>query len=350
MDSIGPLTSALGVLADVCGSCDCPVSSDGRRTCRLLAARSPAMRRTVKRALVVALTSAPIVLLGETGSGKEVLARAIHFASPRHARPFVPVNCAAIPNELLESELFGHARGAFSGAIADKPGLFEAAAGGTLLLDEIGDLPPLLQVKLLRVLQDGQVRRVGSNLSIATDVRVIAATHRDLASLVESGAFRADLYYRLNVFSLRIPALRDRREDIVPLARQLLERERPPRQLAPAAEELLWRYHWPGNVRELSNVVRYAAAMADGPFVHAHHLPEGIARAHTAATPPPGAYRTLAEVEEEHVLAVLQACHGVQAAAAKILGIGRNTLWRKLSRYGNRILADEPGPEDGAAE
>ncbi len=299
------------------------------------------MKEVVQRALAVSHASAPVVLLGETGTGKEVLARAIHAASPRAKRPFIPVNCGAIPDALLESELFGYERGAFTGATADKPGLFEAAAGGTLLLDEIADLPPLLQVKLLRVLQDGQVRRVGSNSLVGVDVRVIAATHKDLWTLVETGAFRADLFYRLDVFSLRIPALRDRREDILPLARHFLEVEEPPGlQLSPATEELLWRYRWPGNIRELSNVIRYAAAMADGPLIQPHHLPEGLLRAHTCPAPPSGSLRTLAEVEEEHVLKVLEACHGVQATAARILGIGRNTLWRKLCKYGDRIVSD----------
>jgi two-component system response regulator HydG len=330
-----PMTA--GASHDPCMSCECPSAEDGARTCKLLGARSPAMRRIVRRALVAARSSGPVILQGETGSGKEVLARAIHLASARHAGPFVPVNCAAIPNELLESELFGHARGAFSGATADRSGLFEAAAGGTLLLDEIGDLPALLQVKLLRVLQDGQVRRVGSTVSVALDVRVIAATHRDLRALVDTGAFRADLFYRLDVFSLRVPALRERREDIVPLAHHFLERERRALGIAPPAEDLLWRYRWPGNIRELSNVIRYAATMADGPQIEPHHLPEGIARGHGGPTPLPGAFRTLAEVEEEHVLTVLQACHGVQAIAARVLGIGRNTLWRKLSSYGARL-------------
>jgi two-component system response regulator HydG len=307
-----------------------------------LAARSPSMRKVMRQALAIAHLPAPIVLLGETGTGKEVFARAIHDSSPRASRPFVPVNCGAIPDALLESELFGHARGAFSGAVADKPGLFEAASGGTLLLDEIADLPASLQVKLLRVLQDGQVRRVGSNALVGLDVRVMAATHKDLWALVEAGAFRADLYYRLNVFSLRLPALRERREDIVPLARHFLEQsERPGIRLAPAAEDLLWRYRWPGNIRELSNVIRYAAAMADGSVIQAHHLPVRLVRAHTSS-PPPGSLRTLAEVEEEHVLSVLEACHGVQAAAARILGIGRTTLWRKLSRYGDRFAPGDP--------
>jgi transcriptional regulator with PAS, ATPase and Fis domain len=309
------------------------------------------MRKVVRQALAIAHLPAPIVLLGETGTGKEVFARAIHHSSPRASRAFVPVNCGAIPDALLESELFGHARGAFSGAVADKPGLFEAAEGGTLLLDEIADLPPSLQVKLLRVLQDGQVRRVGSNTLVPLDVRVMAATHKDLWALVEAGRFRADLYYRLNVFSLRLPALRERREDIVPLARHFLECADPPGlHLAPAAEELLWRYRWPGNIRELSNVIRYSAAMAEGAVVQPHHLPEGLARTHTCPTPPPGSLRTLAEVEEEHVLSVLEACHGVQAAAARILGIGRTTLWRKLGQYGDRFLSGAPGEIEGEEE
>jgi len=290
------------------------------------------MQDTLRRASAIALTAAPVVLLGETGTGKEVLARALHQLSPRAERPFVPVNCGAIPGELLESELFGHVRGAFSGAVADKPGLFEAAAGGTLLLDEVADLPLGLQVKLLRVLQDGEVRRVGSNRSVALDVRVLAATHKDLGAQVELGLFRADLYYRIKVLSLRLPALRDRREDILALARHFLDLEGDrPRQLAPATEEILLTYRWPGNIRELSNAMRYASVLAEQPVIEPQHLPEEVLCRPTSA-PPQGALRTLMEVEHEHVLAVLRACGGVQSDAARVLGIGRNTLWRMLRR------------------
>jgi len=293
------------------------------------------MQAVLRRARAVAQTVAPVVLLGETGTGKEVLARAIHHGSVRAARPFVPVNCGAIPGELLESELFGHVRGAFSGAVADKPGLFEAAAGGTLLLDEVADLPPPLQVKLLRVLQDGEVRRVGSNRSLALDVRVIAATHKDLGAQVDQGLFRADLYYRVKVLSLRLPALRERAEDVLPLARHFLALERrPARILARTTEELLLAYRWPGNIRELSNAMRCASALAEVEEIGPDHLPEEIARA-TGAGAPPAMLRTLAEVEQEHVLTVLRACGGVQADAARVLGIGRNTLWRKLRAYGD---------------
>lgn len=312
------------------------------------------MQNVLRRATAVAQSPAPVVLLGETGTGKEVLARALHLSSPRAAKPFVPVNCGAIPGELLETELFGHVRGAFSGAVADKTGLFEAASGGTILLDEVADLPLSLQVKLLRVLQDGEIRRVGAVRSTAMDVRVIAATHKNLEALVEAGAFRADLYYRLKVFSLRLPPLRERQDDILPLAHHFLALEREPaRVLAGAAADLLRGYRWPGNIRELSNAMRYASALAEGDVVEPCHLPEEILVGRPAATPAPGSLPTLAAVEEAHVRTVLRACRGVQSDAAQILGIGRNTLWRKLRSYGDRLLASggrEPAPGEGPDE
>jgi two-component system response regulator HydG len=300
-----------------------------------MVAESPAMRAVLASAAAMAASDAPIVLLGETGTGKEVLAHALHATSPRAGRPFVAVNCGALPAELMESELFGHLRGAFSGAVIDKAGLFEEADGGTIFLDEIGDLPLALQVKLLRVLQDGEVRRVGATRAAAVDVRVLAATHHELRALVEQGRFREDLYYRLQVFSLALPPLRARREDLLPLARQLLLLEgRPARAFSREAEAALLRHAWPGNVRELSNAVRHGAALARGELVELEHLPEAVRRPPAAPERPPASVRrSLAAVEREHVLAVLAACEGRQAEAARVLGIARNTLWRKLEAY-----------------
>jgi two-component system response regulator HydG len=294
---------------------------------------SPAMAAVLRRASAIARTSAPVILLGETGTGKEVLARNIHAGSGRSAGPFVPVNCGAIPRELLESEFFGYARGAFSGAVGERVGLFEAASGGTLLLDEIADLPLEMQVKLLRVLQDGEVRRVGSNRRLSVDVRVVAATHKNLDVLVREGTFRQDLYYRLKGFMLRLPPLRDRCEDILPLVSHFLALERdPPRRLCAAVESALLAYDWPGNVREMLNAIRHATALAEGDVILLEHLPEELLAPRSPR--PRTSLRTLAEVEREHVVAVLRACGGVRSAAARVLGIARNTLARKLREYG----------------
>jgi DNA-binding NtrC family response regulator len=292
---------------------------------------SPVMRRLLARAAALARASAPVVLQGETGTGKEVLARVLHASSRRASKPFVAVNCAALPGDLLESELFGHVRGAFTGASSDKPGLFEEAEGGTLLLDEVAELPLALQAKLLRALQDGEVRRVGSNRAHRADVRILAATHRNLREQVGRAAFREDLFYRLNVFSLTLPPLRERKEDILPIALQLLELEEgPARGFTREAERALLAYGWPGNIRELSNAVRHGAALSQGPGVTAADLPDDVRRPR-AASP---SMRPLAEVEREHVLAVLDGCGGNQAEAARVLGLARNTLWRRLRAYG----------------
>ena len=317
---------------DLCRACNLRTRFEGGAArCSRMVAESPAMRRLLVRAAALARTSAPLVLQGETGTGKEVLARVLHASSPRASKPFVAVNCAALPGDLLESELFGHARGAFTGAVSDKTGLFEEAEGGTLLLDEVADLPLPLQAKLLRVLQDGEVRRVGSTRSHCADVRVIAATHRDLREQVERAAFREDLFYRVNVFALTLPPLRERKEDILPIALQLLELEEgPARGFSREAERALLACRWPGNIRELSNAVRHAAALAEGPSVRADDLPDEVRR-QRAARP---LMRPLAEVEREHVLAVLDACGGNQAEAARVLGLARNTLWRRLRAYG----------------
>jgi two-component system response regulator HydG len=300
------------------------------------------MERLLKRAARFATSDAPVAIRGETGTGKEVVARSLHASSPRAHQPFVAVNVAALPAELLESELFGHARGAFTGATTAKRGLFEAANGGTLFLDEIAEMPLPLQAKLLRVLQDGEVRRIGETRAFAVDVRTVCATHRDLASEVRRGVFREDLYYRINVLTLTVPPLRERREDIVPLAEQFLAEVAPSlRGFTQAAEHALEQHAWPGNVRELRNAVQHGAALAVGSRVDLVDLPEDLGAAPTAAVSP---QRSLADVEREHVLRVLDACGGVQSDAARVLGIGRNTLWRKIRSYG----ADVPAPKRGS--
>ncbi len=303
-----------------------------------LVAESAAMRHALDLARRVALVDSTVLLAGESGSGKEALARFVHAGSARALRPFVAVNCAAVPETLLESELFGHARGAFTGATQDRAGLFEAASGGTLLLDEIGDLPTAMQAKLLRVLQEREVRRVGENRVRAVDVRVLAATHRDLAAEVAAGRFRQDLYYRLRVIEIRVPPLRERREDVLPLARRhvALVAARtgcPVTGLTPAAADQLQRWGWPGNVRELQNVIERAVVLARGRRVDVEDLPEEV-RIAQPGRGSPGAPRTLADVERAHVLAVLRGVGGNRERAAAELGIGSATLYRKLKEYG----------------
>lgn len=307
-----------------------------------IVAESSAVQEMLMRVARFARSSAPVVILGESGTGKEIVARSLHAASPRAAAPFLAVNVAALPAELLESELFGHAKGAFTGASQAHRGMFEAAAGGTLFLDEIGELPLALQVKLLRVLQDGEVRKVGETRSFTVDVRIVCATHRDLTAQVEQGLFREDLFYRLNVLTVRVPPLRDRGEDILPLARQLLaEALGPLASFTPAAEALLQGHTWPGNVRELANVVSHGAALADGTSVGPEHLPDQLTlRTPTASRARPNTkvdatprMCTLAEAEREHILGVLGGCGGSIVEAARVLGIGRNTLWRKLKQW-----------------
>jgi two-component system response regulator HydG len=293
------------------------------------------MQALLRRVARFAPSDAPVMVLGETGSGKEVVARTLHLNSPRAERPFVAVNVAALPAELLESELFGHSKGAFTGAGAAKRGLLEEADGGTLFLDEIAEMPLPLQVKLLRALQDGEVRRVGETRAFAVDARIICATHRDLAARVREGAFREDLYFRLKVLTLRVPPLRERREDLLPLARRFLaDHGGGERRFAPDAEARLLAYAWPGNVRELENAVTHGAALATGDEVRAGDLPEELGLPAAEPSKPSGdVLRPLAEVEREHILAVLAACGGSQSDAARVLGIGRNTLWRKLQSY-----------------
>ncbi len=302
--------------------------------------RSEAMLQVFKTAARVASTDATVLIEGESGTGKELVARAIHASSPRAAGPFVAVDCGAIAEGVLESELFGHARGAFTGAQTSRRGLFEEANKGTLFLDEIGDVGPNLQARLLRALQEGTIRRVGTNEPVAVDVRVVAATNKDLEQAVKDGAFRADLYYRLNVVSICIPPLRERREDILLLAEHFAQKHGRAEgaTLSPAARELLVSYEWPGNVRELENVVARALALNPSGVILAEDLPDAIRRVNHSVSPPllpggtgSGAERpTLAELERRYAAQILQETGGNKTRAAEILGIDRKTLYRLL--------------------
>ena len=312
-----------------------------------LVARSPAMRQLIDLARRVARVDSTVLITGESGSGKERIARLVHEESTRSAGPFIAVNCGAISETLLESELFGHVRGAFTGATQDRPGLFEAADGGTLLLDEVGEVSPAMQVKLLRAIQEREIRRVGENKSRRVDVRILAATNRDLAERVANGAFRQDLYYRLKVVELRVPPLRDRRDDVLPLARVLLAEaglrmKRKISGLAPGAADQLLRYAWPGNVRELENAMERAVALTSGTRVELEDLAEEIRQAIRSPAASTGTVRPLEEVEKEHILVALEANGGNQTLTAQQLGIGAATLYRRLKSYG--LIAGRPRP------
>ncbi|MEW6775607.1 MAG: sigma 54-interacting transcriptional regulator [Bdellovibrionota bacterium] len=309
------------------------VGSKGERWGALLG-KSAAMREIFALAERVAASHVPVLILGESGSGKELLAAGIHDASSRGGKAFIPINCGAIPEELAESELFGHEKGAFTGAAADRRGLFEEADGGTVFLDEIGDLPPPLQVKLLRVLESGEIRPVGSSLPRRVDVRVIAATHRDLPSLVREGKFREDLYYRLAVMPLRLPPLRERLEDIPLLSSVLLP---PGRKLSKRAFEKLETQHFPGNVRELRNLLERAALLSRDAEIPAEAIVfDGLAmegKREFFERYPEFAGKNLEEIEKLILAEALRKA-GTQADAAKMLGIARSTLAGMIERFG----------------
>ena len=334
------------------------------------------MRRIFRLVRKVALTDSTVLLTGESGTGKELIARSLHLQSRRARGPFVPVNVGALPESLIESELFGHVRGAFTGASVERPGLIEAADRGTLFLDEIGDMPIATQVRLLRTLESNEVRRVGDTATRLVDVRVIAATHRDLRRELAAGRFREDLYYRLNVVHIDLPPLRERREDIGLLAAYFLERlsadaGRPGLTFSPEAIRMLERYDYPGNVRELEHAIEHAVAISDGTVITPADLPTTLraprllpseAGAWPAPANDPGASLprsagrapdreaqdprgldpdaragwSLAEIEKEHIRRVLARHRGNATTAARQLGISRTTLWRKLREYGLR--------------
>jgi len=313
------------------------------RTPAGIVGRSPRIAQAIALADKVARHPSTVLITGESGTGKELIARHIHDASPRANRPFVAVNCAAIPEALLESELFGHAKGAFTGAIAERQGLFEEAHDGTLFLDELGDLPVPLQVKLLRALQEGEVRRVGDNASRGVDVRVVAATARDLESDVAEGRFRADLYYRINVVRIHLPALRERSEDVPELVRHFVDRFN--RRLGlrvtgvtPAAMRALVEYPWPGNVRELENVVERAMVLTDGTQLGVEQLPTlatPVARSDAAVSPLDlSVKRRTEELERALIKEALERTRGNRTRAAKLLDLSHRALLYKIRDYG----------------
>jgi len=282
-----------------------------------------------------------VLIQGETGTGKELLARAIHNESPRRDGPFVKVNCGALPDTLLESELFGHVAGAFTDARTDREGRFEAAAGGTIFLDEVGDTSPAMQVKLLRVLQDGAFEPVGSNQTRTTDARVVSATHQDLKSLVADGRLRDDLYYRINTVLLTLPPLRERREDIPLLVEHFIERfnhltGKQVRNLSGDALRRFMTYGWPGNVRELEHAIEHAFVLVKGIAIDTQHLPEALRQTPQPSPPDDNACprSPLAESERQVISATLQRHDGNKTAAAHELGLSRTTLWRKIRRLG----------------
>ncbi|HEX7127204.1 MAG TPA: sigma 54-interacting transcriptional regulator [Thermodesulfobacteriota bacterium] len=310
--------------------------------CHGLVGRSPAMRRLFALLARVAATGSTVLVTGETGTGKELVARALHAASPRRHGPFVAVNCGALAAEVVESELFGHEKGAFTGAVARRAGAFEAASGGTLFLDEVGELPPALQPKLLRALEARAVTRVGATAEVPVDVRVVAATHRDLEAEVRAGRFREDLFFRLHVIPLELPPLRERPEDLPLLVGRLLAGlpGGSGARLTPAAEARLAGHDWPGNVRELRNVLERALLLAGGEPIDAAHLRfarvgrpagDGAGRGEIRAA---GAARRMDEVEREAILAALEATAWNKRAAARELGIAKSTLHEKLRRFG----------------
>ncbi len=318
-----------------------------------LVGRSAPMQEVFRRLRLAAQSDVTVFISGESGTGKELAAGAIHSVSDRRDNPFIAVNCSAIPETLLESELFGHVKGAFTGAVRDKVGVFQAAEGGTLFLDEIGDISPLLQLKLLRVLQEREIRRVGDDASMNVNVRLLTATNRDLKELMSSGDFREDFYYRIHVFEVHLPALRERREDIPLLAERFMKElssihRNQVRSIARDALQRMMDYHWPGNVRELRNAIEHAFVTVSGDTISLFDLPLEIRTSESAAastTVPAGKSKSqkpsLAseltpeqQQDRESVVKALEETGGNKTAAAKLLGVSRVTMWKKAKKYG----------------
>ncbi|MBZ0156923.1 MAG: sigma-54 dependent transcriptional regulator [Alphaproteobacteria bacterium] len=298
---------------------------------------SPAMQRIIREVKKIADARSTLLILGETGTGKELIARAIHFNSGRANKPFIPINCSAIPEPLLESELFGHVKGAFTGAVAAKKGLFEEAAGGTVFLDEIGDLSMGLQSKLLRVLEDYHIRPVGGNQSVKIDLRFISATNRDIEGMIREGRFREDLFYRINVVTIKLPPLRERKEDIEPLVRYFVQKYsndlgKTVKEIEKETLELLRKYYWPGNVRELQNIVERAVLLTEDGVIRKEHLPESICEEETFLQHIIDEKLSI----EDYTKAFIQTYQGryTEQQLADMLGITRKSLWEKRKRWG----------------
>ena len=331
---LSPLLDASGQIAYFVEKMEPVMVARGLSHAQGLVGRAPAFRHMLELVERVAPSEATVLLLGESGTGKELVAQAIHDTSRRAAGPFIPVDCSGLPETLFESELFGHERGAFTGASSTHTGLVEAARGGTLFLDEVGDIPLGMQVKLLRLLETGSYRRIGSTEPRRADIRLVSATHRDMRSMVRSGEFRQDLYFRLNTFPVELPPLRERRSDIPLLAESLLTRVSAERRLrlSREAKDLLNRYDYPGNVRELRNILERASLLCDGDSIEASHLPEEVRQGGIPVPPPPVGRRD--DVREREWLAALVARHPNRKALAAAAGLSERTLYRRLKRHG----------------
>ncbi len=333
-NSMAPIVHTLDRVSEVLDNADAQAMFPD------IVAPSSAMRAILALLLKIAPTDATVLILGESGTGKELVAKAIHTRSPRAERPFVAINCAGIPEGLLESELFGHEKGAFTGAYARKIGKFELAAGGTIFLDEIADMPMVTQAKILRALQEREIERVGGTQSVPINIRVIAATNKELTRLVEEGSFREDLFFRLDVFTVRLPPLRERSEDIPLIASEFLRRIKPSSTISPRALAALTAYAWPGNIRELRNVIEAAAALADAVIEPQHlrvsALGDGDLQLEAGAwanSGPQNLDQRLNAIEKAMILEALARTGGVQVRAADVLGIKERSLWHRIAKH-----------------